>query len=102
MSLVMMKTSQLSTLAFLLYKTHRPAGRLPVASPVQQNGQHDAYLWNPDCRRVFFPPLCFLNQEPCGYKRKRLMMIPTSPNTYFIIRQARFGFSTFDTILQLI
>ncbi len=46
MSLIMMKTSQLSPLAFSLYKTYCPDGISAVAGLTQQQVQQSANLWN--------------------------------------------------------
>ena len=59
MSLIMMKTSQLSPLAFTLYKTYCPAGISAVAGLMQQQVQQSANLRNRQCRRIFFSPAVF-------------------------------------------
>ena len=51
MSLIMMKTSQLSPLAFALYKTYCPAGIPAVAGLTQQQVQQNANLRNRQCCR---------------------------------------------------
>ena len=55
----MMKTSQLSPLAFALYKTYCPAGISAVAGLTQQQVQQRANLRNRQCRRIFFYPAGF-------------------------------------------
>ena len=59
MSLVMIKSSNLSPLAFSLDTAFRPAGIFAVAGLTQQHVQNTPNLRNRQSRGVFFSPVAF-------------------------------------------
>src|SRR2546426_1378998 len=48
----------------------------------------------------FFPPLGFPYQEPRGQERKCLMMLPTRPMAYLIVRQTGFALTALNTLFD--
>src|SRR5262245_64913900 len=48
----------------------------------------------------FFPPLGFPGQEPRRRQRQRLVVIPSPPGPYFVVRQPRLPFGSLQALLD--
>src|SRR5262245_40269197 len=48
----------------------------------------------------FFSPPGFLRQEPGGDEGQSLMMVPASPGSHLVVRQARLSFGTLEAVLD--
>ena len=66
MSLVVIKPSHLSPLAFAFDQTAIPSGSGAVAGPTQQVVQQHANLWNCQGRGIFFSPAGFPESKTTG------------------------------------